>query len=296
MSLNGEQQVCQNDVNDVIEKEEICGVGYKGELGIDITNQRLKILSFEGSNYFDFVTRIKEVAQQKQLGKVLVNAKQERTAALERAGYIREGTIPGYFMGVETFCYSYFTDPSRAKSMYLAKEDEILHGVTGNRDLGKTEELLPANYELREIREADVLNLVDLYKEVFASYPSPLFNPKYIRKVMHEQVYFMAVFDKEGLPVSAGSADMDLVNLNAELTDLATHKKARGLGLATTIIKALEKEMWQRKIKCLYSLSRAGIPGVNRALYKLGYTYQGRLLNNCHIGGKFEDMNIWVKL
>jgi len=33
----------------------------------------------------------------------------------------------------------------------------------------------------------------------------------------------------------------------------------------------------------------------NKAFYRSGYNYGGRLLNNCHIAGSFENMNIWSK-
>ncbi|RYD06242.1 hypothetical protein N752_04955 [Desulforamulus aquiferis] len=153
---------------------------------------------------------------------------------------------------------------------------------------------MPEGYYLREVRENDVNRLVKLYRKVFASYPSPLLNPDYILETMKSQAYFLAVFHND-VPVSAGSAEMDFINQNAEITDLATHPEARGLGLITVIMRGLEREILKRNYKCLYSLCRAGIPGVNRALYKLGYTFRGRLINNCHIGGRFEDMNIWVK-
>jgi hypothetical protein len=35
---------------------------------------------------------------------------------------------------------------------------------------------------------------------------------------------------------------------------------------------------------------------MNTALARLGYRFRGRLMNNCHIMGGFEDMNIWVRL
>nr|WP_315989693.1 hypothetical protein [Desulforamulus aquiferis] len=34
---------------------------------------------------------------------------------------------------------------------------------------------------------------------------------------------------------------------------------------------------------------------MNLVLHRLGYTFRGTLVNNCHIGGSYEDMNIWVR-
>ncbi|MFZ5643519.1 MAG: putative beta-lysine N-acetyltransferase [Bacillota bacterium] len=290
--MHSQQQVCHAGP---MEKEIIFTEGFQAETGIDFTNRRLKVLSYEAGDHFRLAERIKGLAQEKKLGKVLFNSRKEGCLDLERAGFVLEGTIPGFFNGKDAYCYSYFIDPARSRSRYLEEEDRILMEVTGSKAPEKSEAKLPAGYNLREVREDDVEGLVSLYKSVFASYPSPLFDPGYILDVMKDQVYFLAVF-KNSVLVSAGSAEMDIINQNAEITDLATDPGARGLGLVTAVMKALEAEMCERRLNCLYSLSRAGVPGVNRALYKLGYSFKGRLINNCHIGGRFENMNVWVKL
>lgn len=277
-----------------LEKKTILEEGYQIETVLDFTNQRMKVLSYETGDYFQLAERIKVLAKEKKLGKIIFYSKKEGCLDLEWAGFVLEGKITGFFNGKDAYCYSYYIDPVRSRSLHLEEEDRILRDVTGKRALGKNESKLPSGYILREVWEDDVDGLVNLYRNVFVSYPNPLFNPGYILDAMKDKVYFLAVF-KNNVPVSVGSAEMDLINRNAEITDLATHSDTRGLGLVTAIIKVLEKEMCERRLNCLYSLCRAGVPGVNRALYKLGYCYEGRLINNCHIGGRFEDMNIWVK-
>ena len=34
---------------------------------------------------------------------------------------------------------------------------------------------------------------------------------------------------------------------------------------------------------------------MNAVLHGLGYQYRGRLINNCYIFEKLENMNMWVK-
>lgn len=274
--------------------EKIFFKGTPIEIGLDFTNNRLKVLSVGAADYSKLAEWIKGVAGKKNLGKILFNSRKDGCLDLESAGFVLEGTIPGYFNGEQAYCYSFFIKPGRSRSPYLEEEDKILRDVCAKRAPERSEAILPPGYILREVREDDVENLVSLYKTVFASYPSPLFNPGYVKEVMKKHVYYLAVFYKD-VPVSAGSAEMDLINHNAEITDLATRPHARGLGLITVLMKALEIQMRERQFNCLYSLCRAGVPGVNRALYKLGYSFQGRLINNCHIGGRFEDMNIWAK-
>lgn len=59
---------------------------------------------------------------------------------------------------------------------------------------------------------------------------------------------------------------------------------------------ALETKLAGHCLLNAFSLVRATSAGMNAALCSLlGYTYHGRLCNNCHIAGGFEDMNLWVK-
>ena len=61
------------------------------------------------------------------------------------------------------------------------------------------------------------------------------------------------------------------------------------------ILARLESEMRQRGYLCSYTMARSRSFGMNNVFYRLGYEFQGRLVNNCDIFGDFEDMNIWVK-
>ena len=140
----------------------------------------------------------------------------------------------------------------------------------------------------------DAEALVQLYRTIFSSYPSPLRDLAYVKRVMKSHVHFLAVF-YDGRPVSAASAEIDYDNLNAEITDCATLVEHRGHGLLTMLLDYLEKEMWKLNMGVIYSLSRAGSFGMNAALNKMEYTFKGRFINNCHIGGRFENMNLWIK-
>ncbi|MDK2821144.1 MAG: beta-lysine N6-acetyltransferase [Clostridia bacterium] len=81
----------------------------------------------------------------------------------------------------------------------------------------------------------------------------------------------------------------------AEISDYATNPDYRGHGLMRILTSAIEDELKRSGIISIYSLARAISRGMNSALYKCGYTYRGKFINNCHICGKFEDMNLWTK-
>ena len=61
------------------------------------------------------------------------------------------------------------------------------------------------------------------------------------------------------------------------------------------ILEKLEEVLRQQAIYCAYSIARAQSFGMNAVLHGLGYQYRGRLINNCYIFEKLEDMNMWVK-
>ncbi|MGQ0518927.1 hypothetical protein ACT453_58225, partial [Bacillus sp. D-CC] len=57
----------------------------------------------------------------------------------------------------------------------------------------------------------------------------------------------------------------------------------------------VEEELQEKSIFCSYTIARSLSFGMNAAFHQLGYTYTGRLANNCYIFDKLEDRNIGVK-
>jgi len=261
---------------------------------IDLINKRIKVLDYQIQDWQKAVSWLDRTASQHQLGKILINIKPVDNHVLENFGYIREGVIPAFFRGENALCYSRFTDFQRSKSPYYEQEEEILTRIKNDQYRSKTKKL-PAGLKLNRIDPDQTEDLVELYRRIFSTYPSPLLDPDYVHRVMTTHVCFWGVF-KADTVISAASAEMDLPNCNAEITDCATLPEYRGQGLLSHLIIVLEEKMRAREIGTLYSLARAGSYGMNAALNRLGYDYQGRFINNCHIGGRFEDMNLWTKV
>ncbi|MEJ2544287.1 MAG: putative beta-lysine N-acetyltransferase [Calditrichaceae bacterium] len=132
------------------------------------------------------------------------------------------------------------------------------------------------------------------YKQVFESYPFPIFNPEFIKTTMNDNVVYFGIYDKHNL-IAAASSEMDVKSQNAEMTDFATLPDYRGHNLSLTLLREMEAEMRQRKIKTLYTIARSHSPGMNITFAKLNYSYSGTLINNTDIFGKIESMNIWYK-
>ncbi|MCG8403332.1 MAG: putative beta-lysine N-acetyltransferase [Firmicutes bacterium] len=264
------------------------------EIWIDHTNSRIKVLDYRVRDWEKALLWLDRVAADNQSGKILFYVRRSGDYILGQFGYVLEGIIPAFFRGDDALCYSRFTNVERARSPYYVQEEELLQKIKKekHRQSAKKPDIA---YRVGRIGREQVKELVSLYREIFTTYPSPLLNPDHVRKVMQSHVCFYGVYAGERL-VSAASAEMDMANFNAEITDCATLPQYRGKGFLSQLITTLEKKMPAPKMGALYSLARAGSYGMNAVLYQLGYDYKGRFINNCHIGGRFENMNLWVKM
>lgn len=263
------------------------------ELYLDYTNSRLKILRCQSLSP-ELLIKILDFAKEKRFGKVLSNCRIKDLKHFKDAGFSVEGLINAYFRGEDAFCVSFFIDEKRASSWRKEEEDKILK-MCFERGRFSVPEKLDRKYKMRNCVENDIPQMVKLFRAVFKTYPSPVFSTEYLKSVMNSKILFKAVFEGERM-ISMASADMDMENLNAEITDCATYPAYRGQGLLSYLIYELETDLRDRGFYTLYSLSRAINTGINMSLRKQGYNYGGRLVNNCNICGGFEDMNIWVKL
>ncbi|MDD2234497.1 MAG: putative beta-lysine N-acetyltransferase [Desulfitobacteriaceae bacterium] len=262
------------------------------ELYIDYTNQRLKILNFL---VISTIT-IKEIiayAGRKKLGKIIYNCPEHLLRSFQDCGFVIEGIIDGYFRGEDAACISFFLNKERSKSIYENEENRVIDFC--REDTKKFTSAKNRTYKVRSAEAKDIPQMIQLFSAVFETYPSPVFSRDYLQKVMREQVLFM-IAEEEGKIISIAAADMNKLHMNAEITDCATYPEYRGRSILSELIYGLEEELKHANFTTAYSLSRANSIGINKSLSKLGYLYSGRLINNCHICGGYEDMNIWVKI
>ncbi len=253
----------------------------------DYTNQRLKILDYKSISD-NLVKDMIDLARYEGFGKIISNCRSVNLMPFIRNGFIIEGIINGFFIGEDAFCISYFLEPQRQASPLSLEADSILCQCKNHA------ERLSHQYKIRPANVGDITKMIKLFSTVFETYPSPVFSREYLKMAMSEQVLFK-VAEEDGEIISIASADMDKYNLNAEITDCATYPEYRGKGLLASLIASLETDLKAKGFLTAYSLARAINPGINKALSRQGYKYGGRLLNNCHICGGFEDMNIWSK-
>lgn len=261
---------------------------------LDSINKRVKVLSYRSTDVEDIHQEIERLAIDNEATKLIIYAKQSDVSTWVALGYVAEGIIDGFDNGRDAHMMSRFLNRERSESKAHELEEEILHICLAKQmePQGKLE--LPSAYTSREATIEDAEELAALYRQVFATYPTPMDDPEYVRKTFQESTFYQ-VIEFNGQIVCAASAEVTPEYGSAEITDCATHPDHLGNSLLKYLFPLLEQKMLEKGVFYLYTLTRAQSHGMNITAAKQGYRYRGRLVNNCTIFSGFEDMNIWVK-
>ncbi|MTI79322.1 MAG: putative beta-lysine N-acetyltransferase [Firmicutes bacterium] len=259
---------------------------------IDQTNQRIWVSNYNFSNAPEFTDFLIQNAYQNSADKVIIPARDNDVGALENQGFVLEGRAEGFFNGDTAYFMSAYPSAKRRQSINLKNKMDQLQKII-SMPL-KPSNKLPEGYIVRNAVPDDAKALAILYDKVFSTYPTPLNDSEYIQKLMNNDTYFLLI-EYNGDIASAAAAEIDAENGNAEMTNCATNPEHQGKGLMSILMNDLENMVLKKDIKCLYSLSRSSEFGINLIFHRLGYSYCGTLINNCHICNTWEDMHLWVK-
>ncbi|AGL02074.1 putative beta-lysine N-acetyltransferase [Desulfoscipio gibsoniae] len=259
---------------------------------IDDFSKRAWVSDYAYGNAGSLTRFITDTCTAYGLEKIIFPAREEHYYDLKRQGFAMEGWIDGYLNGCTAYFLTAYLDDRRARSASLHKYLEQIQHITGRSKQNPAP--LPPDHKFCTPSTRDIPALTSVFKQVFATYPSPVDQPDYLTAVLGKTALFKAVKHGQSI-VSVAAAEVNWTNGNAEITNCATLPASRGAGFMLGIISELEKECLGKGIKCLYSLARASSYGMNLVFHRLGYRFRGTLINNCHISGGYEDMNIWVK-
>ncbi len=279
----------------LLQRVEATSDDWQATVELDGINRRVKLkrYRFEGREALAALGEyLISLARSQGFGKILAESREADWERFLGRGFALEGIIPGYFAGADGYFLSYFIEPDRQQSSRLELENEILEAVL---DADLVEPEVHERFTIAPATDEDVEEMAELFGAIFDTYPTPLNQPDYIRQQMRDEEAIFRVVREDGRVVSAAAAEVDWANRHAELTDCATYPEYRGEGLMLAILRDLEQELHRRDVGCLFSLARASSYGMNLVLRRLGYRYRGRMINNCHICGDWEDMNVWVK-
>ncbi|MDW7650862.1 MAG: putative beta-lysine N-acetyltransferase [Bacillota bacterium] len=266
------------------------GNNVSAKLLVDPYNSRVKLQSFSGEPEGAANALLLE-AKEHGFGKVIAFAREKDRAAFGSV-LCEEGKIPGFYAGEDAYCMVAYPDSERALPRDQHKADDIVR-LAKEKAAGKS--TVAEGFTFRRATPDDVRALTAHYTEIFGtSYPTPVFDSDYLRRAVAGDNVFWLAFS-EGELCGAASLDIDKKNKNAEVTDCAVRPEYRGRGLLAALIGCLADDAPREGVECLYSFSRALLPGINIVLSAGGFAYYGRMVNNCVICGNFEDMNIWQK-
>lgn len=259
---------------------------------LDFTSRRIWVKEYNAGDPAALHGFLVALARQHGAEKIIMPVKKADIGKLTGRGFIKEGVIPGYFNGDDSHFLAAYTSKRRSFSTTLTGERGILQEILSSP--GGRREHLPFGFTLRIAEAEDCGNMSGLFQKVFSSYPSPVFDPEHLKSSLKKGNIFMVVYNGRRL-ASVAAAETEQEYGRAELTNCATDPEFRGMGLNTLLLASIEKMCLSRDIACLYSLARASSYGMNLVFHRLGYEFSGTLINNCHIGGRYENMNVWVK-
>jgi len=269
----------------------LSSVNYSSHITVDDRNKRLVVNGYtRGVKPSLTSTQLIDLAVKKNLEKIWVWALPTDVPEFLRVGFCTEGNI---FRGNDkefSVSLAYYVSKLRGHSNNLQAENDIINAV---RTEPKQLKALPRGMELKLLNASFVQQISRVLTQVFLSYPTPM-DPQYINSLIQNGNIFAGAFFQEQL-IAVSAAYPDPIFNRCEMTDCATIEEYRGHSLTERLLSMLEREVKKLGSFNIYTLARAQSFGMNRVFHKLGYRYQGRLINNCHIAGSIEDMNLWVR-
>lgn len=262
------------------------------EVYVDPYNKRIRVDDYRG-NLKKIMEYVEELAVSLKVEKCIIIGRKEHLIFFLEHDFYCEALVDTFFNGSEAYYVTKYYTLKRKQSDQWLKEEQLIKNVKTLRRNGDKQEM-PSGYTLEKVVNRDAKELAKLYQAVFQIYPTPLHDYTYIEKTIEQGTLYYA-FKYNGEIVSAASAEVNSRYHNAELTDCATLAEHRKFGLMKHILVKLEEELNTKGIYCAFSIARSQSFGMNAVLHQLNYQYRGRLINNCFIFDKLENMNMWVK-
>lgn len=255
----------------------------------DRFNKRIRVDDYSGE--LETVLRIIQQQICDWTEKLIVKARTRDLEFFISRNFIHEAHLKGYFNGEDMEFMVYYYSSDRQFNNKANFEKMIVDQILSSE---RTASIIDTQ-EVKLAEVKDIPRLAALYSKTLKIYPTPISDPDHIADTMNTGTLYVYIEENE-LLVSAASAEINKTYKNAELTDCATLEHVQGKGHIKKLLKRLEDILIKEGINCLYTIARSESVAMNKAFYQLGYTYGGRLTNNCMIYSGLEDMNVWYKL
>ncbi|MFW5774089.1 MAG: putative beta-lysine N-acetyltransferase [Tangfeifania sp.] len=258
-------------------------------------NNRIYLLNLGHNEAASIIPKLDDLAAENGYTKIFAKIHSDALPEFMLNGYEIEAFVPEFYVGnADCIMVAKFLDDERRRIPIEKVErfNELLNSFSyteddAGRELGK--------YRHAVLSHADVKPVTEVFKRVFETYPFPVHDAGYISENMEgDDSRYYGIWDGGDL-MGISTAEIDILNKNAEMTDFAVLPEFRGRGLALKLLYFMEKEMKAAGVKTVYTIARLGELGMNKTFLKAGYKYTGTLVKNTNIGGSIESMNIYYK-
>ncbi|WP_099190737.1 putative beta-lysine N-acetyltransferase [Tepidibacter mesophilus] len=257
-------------------------------------NDRIYLMKLHKSDLPSIINKLDEISKKICYTKIFAKVPSYAKKNFVNNEYIVEAHIPNFYKGKEDafFMAKYFCKDRKTKKN-KQKIDKVLK-TSIEKDNCEENFNLNKEFNFRKATLEDAADMSKLYNKVFETYPFPIEDPNYIKETMNENVEYFGIWHKGNI-ISLASCEMDLKNLNVEMTDFATLPEYRGNKFALFLLNKMEQSMKKRGMKTVYTIARSISYAMNITFSKLGYNYTGTLTQNTNISGDLETMNVWYK-
>ncbi len=259
-------------------------------------NDRVYIMHLEKEDVDEVFKYTEKTAQENNYSKIFAKIPASLYDHLDQKEYLIEAKVPLFFNGEEDVLFlSKYIDPNRQ-----IMTDEIKQEVENNIAIAESKagqlklKDIDNEYTIRLLEHKDAIQLAELYKIVFETYPFPIHDPEFLKEMMDDNIEYWGIFLNDKL-VSAASSEQYKTESVVEMTDFATNPDYLGKGFALHLLKRMEQSMFTKGYKTLYTIARSLSPAMNITFAKDNYKFAGTLVNNTNIFGKIEPMNVWYK-
>jgi len=252
-------------------------------------NDRAYIMSFAEDDGMKTLDSVEALAQKHHYSKIVAKVPENKVKIFEHNDYIKEGSLENDKYERFFFYSKYLNDQRQNVENFDEIKDVIKTAIEAEPKDESTD------YDIRVLTKKDIDQQIEIYSEVFKSYPFPIYEKDFILDTMQNDVTYYGVFDGEDM-IATSSADVDVKTGCAEMTDFATLPSHRGQGFAVSLLKQMETELVRKGINSFFTIARSVSYGMNKTFARCGYVYSGTLFNNTNINGEIESMNIWYKV
>ncbi|MBC2712501.1 MAG: putative beta-lysine N-acetyltransferase [Desulfosarcina sp.] len=235
------------------------------------------------------ISKLDRMAIENGYGKIFAKIPATRWKAFKSAGYTKEAVVSKFFKGKTDgiFVAKYFS-AERQKTRNQTCVDQMESNSNG---YPRTKRITPP---IIACTPSDAEEMGNLYRQVFESYPFPIHQPEYLKRMMGKNAFYFCIHVKKKIAAVA-AAETDSASMTCEMTDFATLPEHRGKGLARKLLGRLDDEARKHGMKTAYTIARADSHGMNRVFKRKGYQYAGLLNNNSQICGSIRSMTVWYK-